>query len=45
MFLCNRNIVATLLSNITKYFIAILQFLLSEICLKTNVYPIVLEIL
>ena len=43
-FHCNENIVATLLLNIEKYLIAILQFQLSEIFLKTNKYLILLEI-
>ena len=45
IFYCKRNIVATFLSNIAKYFIATLKFLLSEIFLKRNEYLIVLEIL
>ena len=44
-FHCNCNIVSTFLSNIANYFIATLQFQLSEIFLKTNIYLIVLEIL
>ena len=45
IFHCNRNIVATFLSNIAKYFIAKLKFQLSKIFLKTNKYLILLEIL
>ena len=45
MFHCNLNIVAILSSNIVKYFIATLQFQLSEIFLKTNKHLILLEIL
>ena len=45
MFYCNWNIVATFLLNIAKYFIATLQFQISEIFLKTNKYLILLEIL
>ena len=42
---CKWNIVATFLSNIPKYFIAILQFQLSEIFLTKKKYLKVLEIL
>ena len=45
IFYCSWNIVATFLSNIAKYFIATLQFQLSEIFLKTNKYLILSEIL
>ena len=45
IFYCNWNIVAIFLSNIAKYFIAVLQFWFSEIFSKTNKYLVDLEIL
>ena len=45
IFHCNWNIVAIFLSHIAKYFIATLQFQLSEIFLKTNKYLILSKIL